>query len=62
MKTKKFDRAINPSDGSRRRLKSEEHKTEKDYKRFSKSELHRLLQSGEIDIEEYLKNSKDDQT
>ena len=62
MKTKKFDRAINPSDGSRRRLKSEEHKTEKDYKRFSKSELHRLLQSGEIDIEEYLKNNKDDQT
>ena len=55
-KQKKFDRGMNPNDGSRRRLKSEEHKTTKDYKRFSKSELHKLIQSGEIDLEEYLKS------
>ena len=27
----KFDRAINPNDGSRRRLRSEEHKPKKKY-------------------------------
>lgn len=50
--SKKFDRGINPNDGSRRRLKSDEHKTVKDYKRFSKSELHKLLDKKETDIED----------
>jgi hypothetical protein len=53
-------RGLNPNDGSRRRLKSEEHRAKKDYKRFSKSELHKLIQSKEIDINEYLQSLDED--
>lgn len=48
MKTKKFDRGINPNDGSRRRLKSEEHKTVKDYKRLDKTEIKRILEQEKL--------------
>lgn len=53
---KKFDRGVNPNDGSRKRLKSEEHKTVKDYKRFSKSDLHKLINNRNIEVEDILKN------
>lgn len=40
MKTsKKFDRAMNPHDGSRRRLKSVEHEDKTEYKRKSLREF-----------------------
>lgn len=54
-----FDRFMNP-DGGRKRKKSQEHKPKTDYKRFSKSEIHKLIQEGKITIEEYLKNKHDD--
>lgn len=46
----KFDRYMNPEDGSRKRKKSQEHTSVKDYKRFTKQELLHLIQIGEIDI------------
>lgn len=46
-----FDRAMNPHDGSRRRLKSVKHK-EKDFSRFSMNELNKMIKSGEVNIED----------
>lgn len=48
-----FDRFINPDDGSRKRKKSQEHKSHKDYKRVSKADIHLIL-------EEELKKKEDD--
>lgn len=54
------DRGLNPHDGSRRRLKSEEHRGKKDYKRFSKAELHKLISTKGVDINEYLQSLDED--
>lgn len=38
-----FDRFINPDDGSRKRKKSQVHKSDEDYKRYTKTDIQKLL-------------------
>lgn len=48
---KGFDRAMNPHDGSRRRLNSVKHE-KKDFGRFTINELNKMIQNGDIDIDD----------
>jgi hypothetical protein len=50
---------MNPEDGSRKRKSSQEHKAVKDYKRFTKQELLKLINKGEVNIEEIIKYNND---